>query len=69
MKLEQITVNLAAQYLNHISTSEAKRVDLNKKSVMVDALKYIEDYCTKNGFELLSPMIIGSTYTYHLVKK
>ena len=69
MKLEQITISLMGHYLNHISTSEAKRIDLDKKTMMIDALKYIEDYCTKSGFELLAPTIEGSIYTYHLVKK
>ena len=69
MKLEQINISFITHTLTHTSTSEVNKIDLNKKSAVQDALKYIEDYCTRNEFELLPPMIEGSFYIYHLVKK
>jgi hypothetical protein len=69
MKVEQISVNFLTHTLVHNFTSEAKKIELNKKSMVQDVLKYLEDYCTRNEFELLPPMIEGSFYIYHLVKK
>lgn len=69
MKLEQINVNFLTHTLTHTSASEVKTITLNKKSMNLESLKYIEDYCNKTGFELLAPMIETSVFVYHLVKK
>ncbi len=69
MKIELIIVKFLNHSLTHDSASGSKTIELDKKTMMVDALKYIEDYCNEMGFEVLTPFMEGSACYYHLVKK
>jgi hypothetical protein len=69
MKLEQISVNLSQHSLTHLSSSELKKVKFDKDGFGPGFMKYVEDYCSENGFEIINAETAGITRNYHLVKK
>ncbi len=69
MKLETITINMMARTLGHLSSSDYKKVEYEKKGLGPNILKYVEDYCTKNGFEILFAETSGNIRIYHLIKR
>jgi hypothetical protein len=73
MKLEQITVNLTAHTLNHLGSSgfikRKEKLGKDDDEFVRGFFRYIEEYCSKNGFEVINAETAGITRNYHLVKK
>jgi len=69
MKLETISLNILRHSLNHGTSSGVTKMELEKKNIFPATMKYIEDYCTKNGFEIINVSVEGNIYIYHLMKK
>ena len=68
MQIEIISINLLTKRLNHGTRSGVETVALNKKTVLPEALAYIEDYCNKSGFQVKNFAADGSVYYYSLIK-
>ncbi len=69
MKLELIIVSYVNHNITHITASGSKTIELDKKTMGVESIRYIEGYCNEMGFDLLAPHVESSLYIYHLVKK
>ncbi len=69
MKLELIAVNLTARTLSHIDSSKMKKVEFKKDGFDPAFIRYVEDYCTENGFEIVNAETAGIVRNYHLIKK
>ncbi len=69
MKIEVITLDFIKHSIVHVSSSGSKTIELDKKTLLADAMKYIENYCSEMGFEVLAPLRDATAYVYHLVKK
>ena len=68
MKVEYITVNLLARSMTHAKSSGIETTKFEKKSFTPKILAYIEDYITKNGFEIIN--VYGDNLmVYHLIKR
>jgi len=68
MNVETIALNILAHTLNHASSSGVKTTKFDKKDYFPSALAYIEDYITKNGFDIIN--VHGSNIrVYHLIKR
>ena len=69
MKIDIISINLLARSLSHASSSEVKTMKFEKKGFYQNALAYIEDYMTKNGYDLVNVHGSEQMYIYHLIKR
>ena len=69
MQIEMISINVLASHLNHATGSGVTQVKLNKKTMYPEAIKYVEEHCNKNGFEVLNFIGDGNAHYYCLVKK
>jgi hypothetical protein len=69
MKIELILLQSGAGMLYHSDSRETKEIKIDKKNSVPEALKYIEEYCTKAGFDLLSPEYGQFGIHFTLVKK
>ena len=68
MKVEAITINLLNHTLYHAKSSGIDKMELEKKGFFSSALGYIEEYCTKNGFDIVN--VHGSNNrVYELIKR
>jgi len=68
MKVEYISVNLLARRMTHAKSSGVETTKYEKASFSPNVLAYIEDYITKNGFEIIN--VYGDNLmVYHLVKR
>ncbi len=69
MNIETISINMMAKHMNHATTSGVTKIQLDKKNMYAEVLKYIDDHCNKNGFEVLNFAVDGNAHYYALVKK
>lgn len=60
---------MMAKHMTHATTSGVTKIELDKKDMYSEVLKYIEDHCNKNGFEVLNFIGDGKTHYYCLIKK
>ena len=68
MKVETISVNIMSKTIGHASSTEVKSMKLDKTDFFPKYLAYIEDHCTKNGFDIIN--VSGeNTRIYHLIKR
>ncbi|MFX0058474.1 MAG: hypothetical protein ACFE85_11755 [Candidatus Hodarchaeota archaeon] len=69
MKIDTISINLLAHSLSHASSLEVKKIEFEKKGFYQKALAYIEDYMTKNGYDLVNVHGSEQMYVFHLIKR
>jgi len=69
MKVEIISLNILAHSLNHATSSGGKSMKFDKNEFFSSSLKYIEDYITKNGFDIINVHGSDQMYVYHLIKR
>ena len=69
MKIDTITINLLARSMSHASSSEVKSMKFEKKGFYQNALTYIEDYMTKNGYDLVNVHGSEQMYVFHLIQR
>ncbi len=69
MKIDTITINLLARSLSHASSTEVKSMKFDKKGFYSEALAYIENYATKNGYDLVNVAGSDTVYAFHLIKR
>jgi len=69
VKIDTISINLLGHSLSHASSSEVKTMKFEKKGFYQKALAYIEDYMTKNGYDLVNVHGSEQMYVYHLIKR
>ncbi|MFW9864703.1 MAG: hypothetical protein ACFFEN_01265 [Candidatus Thorarchaeota archaeon] len=68
MKVEYIAVNLLARTMTHAKSTGVETTKYEKKSFSTNILAYIEDYITKNGFDIIN--VYGDNLMfYHLIKR
>ncbi|MHA1932115.1 MAG: hypothetical protein ACW96X_06220 [Promethearchaeota archaeon] len=68
MKIETITINLMNHTMYHAKSSGIDKMELEKKGFFSAALGYIEEHCTKNGFDIVN--VHGSNNrVYELIKR
>ncbi|MHA2398616.1 MAG: hypothetical protein ACXADU_06980 [Promethearchaeota archaeon] len=68
MKVESIAINLLNRSMYHSTSSGVNKTKFEEKAFFPQALAYIEDYCTKNGFDIIN--VTGENIRiYHLVKR
>ena len=69
MKIDTISINLLARSLSHASSTEVKTMKLDKKGFYSEALTYIENYMTNNGYDLVNVAGSETVYVFHLIKR
>ena len=69
MKIDTISINLLAHSLSHASSSGVKTMKFEKKGFYQEALTYMEDYMTKNGYDLVNVHGSEQIYVFHLIKR
>ena len=69
MKIETISINLLARSLSHANSTEVNTMKFEKEKFYSNALKYIEDHITKNGFDLVNVHGSDRVYVFHLIKR
>jgi len=69
VKIDTITINLLARSLSHASSTEVKTMKFDKKGFYSAALAYIENYATKNGYDLVNVAGSDTMYVFHLIKR
>jgi len=69
VKIDTISINLLAHSLSHASSLGVKKIDFEKKGFYQQALAYIEDYMTKNGYDLVNVHGSEQMYVFHLIKR
>ena len=69
MKIDTISINLLGRSLNHASSTEVKTMKFDKKGFYSKALAYIENYATKNGYDLVNVAGSEILYVFHLIKR
>jgi hypothetical protein len=68
VKVEYISVNLLARSMTHAKSSGVETTKYEKKGFFPKVLAYIEDYITKNGFDIIN--VHGDNLLiYHLIKR
>lgn len=68
MKVESIAINLLNRSMYHSTSAGVNKTKFEEKVFFPKVLAYIEDYCTKNGFEIIN--VTGENIRiYHLVKR
>ncbi len=55
--------------LSHASSTEVKTIKFDKKGFYSKALAYIENYATKNGYDLVNVAGSETLYVFHLIKR
>ena len=70
MKIETISVNLLSRTMYHTKSSGIDTIKYDKKEggFYHKILAYIEDHCTKNGFEIINVHGSDRIYIFHLVQ-
>ncbi len=68
VKLETIAINILARSLTITSSSGTTKADFKKENFGKEIMKYIEDYITNNGFEVINAETDGNVRLYHLIK-
>jgi len=70
MKIETITINLMNHTMYHAKSSGIDKMELEKKGFFSAAIGFIEEYCTKNGFDIINVHSPSSnSRTYELIKR
>jgi len=69
MKIDTISINLLARSLSHASSTEVNTIKKKKKGFYSKALAYIENYATKNGYDLVNVAGSETLYVFHLIKQ
>ncbi len=69
MKIERILIHAGMGTLHHTDSQGDKEIRIDKKNCVAEGLRYIEEYCTKNGFELFDTFTGQSGIFFTLVKK
>jgi len=69
MKIDTISINLLAHSLSHASSTEVNTMKFDKKGFYTEALAYIENYMTKNGYDLVNVAGSETVYVFHLIKR
>ncbi|MFX1274242.1 MAG: hypothetical protein ACFFBP_15130 [Promethearchaeota archaeon] len=69
VKLETIAVNILGHSLTITGSSGIIKEEFEKKDFGQNLMKYIEDYITKNGFDITNAETAGNIRLYHLIKK
>jgi len=68
MKVESIAINLLNRSMYHSTSSGINKTKFEKKGFFPEVLAYIEDYVTKNGFDIIN--VTGENIRiYHLIKR
>ncbi|MFW9822266.1 MAG: hypothetical protein ACFFE4_05000 [Candidatus Thorarchaeota archaeon] len=68
MKVESIAINLLNRSMYHSTSSGVNKTKFEEKAFFPKVLAYIENYCTKNGFDIIN--VTGENIRiYHLVKR
>ena len=68
VKLETIAINIIGRSLTITSSSGSTKADFKKENFGREIMKFIEDYITKNGFEVINAETTGNIRLYHLIK-
>ena len=68
VKLETIAINIIGRSLTITSSSGSTKADFKKEYFGREIMKFIEDYITKNGFEVINAETTGNIRLYHLIK-
>ncbi len=73
LKIEVINIVTMAKKLFHYTNSEQKGIDLDKHSIMKDALAYVEQHINEGDYEILdvTNTVSGTGYimSFILTKK
>ena len=69
MQVETVSINMLAKHMTHATAKDVTKIELDKKNMYPQVLTYINDYCNKNGFEVLNFIADGNAHYYCLVKK
>ncbi len=69
VKLETIAINIMGRSLTITSSTGTTKADFQKDNFGKEVMKYIEDYITRNGFEVINAETNGNIRLYHLIKK
>ena len=69
MKLESITINILRRSLTHLRSSGMTKAEFDKKDFGPEIMKYAEEYCTKNGFDIINCETHSNMRVYHLIKR
>ena len=71
MKIETISVNMLTRSMYHAKSSgiETTKYDKKEGGFYHKILGYIEDHCTKNGFEIINVHGSDRMYIFHLVQQ
>ena len=69
VKLETIAVNILGRSLSITGSSGVTKTDFEKNNYGPTLMKFIEDYITNNGFEVINAETVGNIRLYHLIKK
>ena len=69
LKTEIIFMTRMAGQLLHHSSTETKKIKIEKKNFFQEALQYIEQYITQTGFKVLNATSETGGIAYFLIKE
>ena len=69
MEINTISINILARSLSHANSSEVKTIKYEKEKFYSNVLAYIENFMTKNGFDLVNVHGSDRVYVFHLIKR
>ncbi|MFX0136697.1 MAG: hypothetical protein ACFFDN_23880 [Candidatus Hodarchaeota archaeon] len=69
IKIEIIFLTRMAGQLVHHSSTETKKIKIEKKEFFQEALQYIEQYVDKSGFKIFSIDSETGGVSYFLIKE
>ena len=69
METETIVLTIMSEKLRHYKASEIKVIEIDKKVFFTQALKYINEYVTKNKFKIINATSEQNRMIYFLVKE
>ena len=71
LKVETISINILARKMYHAKSSGINTTEYPKKEggFYHKVLAYIEEHCTKNGFEIINVHGSDRMYIFHLVQQ
>ena len=69
MQLETLTINMMQRTLGHLTSSGYESIKFDKDGFGPATLKYVEDMCNKDGYELFHAETNGNFRIYYMIKK
>lgn len=69
LKTEIIFMTRMAGQLLHHSSTETKKIKIDKKNFFQEALQYIEQYITQTGFKVLNATSETGGIAYFLIEE